>query len=170
MGRYYDMVKANFNKLRNDEGVMWDSIEMWDKHLEEMREHHPDKYWELMRRTHEMMYGKHFDREYAEWEVEQMHHQSPDGKEHRGAHWTMEQTNTVYDKYRSRLPSEITPGDFYVALNAQYHDLGQWFMEHMPDKEAAEGAIIESAVKFWFMDDDWPTATKVWCYFRMKQD
>ena len=60
MGRYYDMVKANFNKLRNDEGVMWGSIEMWDKHLEEMREHHPDKYWEMMRHTHELMYGKHF--------------------------------------------------------------------------------------------------------------
>ena len=23
MGRYYEMVKANYNKLRNDEGVMW---------------------------------------------------------------------------------------------------------------------------------------------------
>ena len=41
MGRYYDMVKANFNKLRNDESVMWGSIEMWDEHLEEMREHPP---------------------------------------------------------------------------------------------------------------------------------
>jgi hypothetical protein len=114
------------------------------------------------------MYGKHFDEGYAEWEVEQMHHKSPDGKEHRGAHWTMEQTDAVYDKYRSRLPSEVTPGDFYVALNAQYHDLGEWFMGHMPNKEEAESAIIESSVKFWFMDDDWPTATKVWCYFRMK--
>lgn len=28
MGRYYDMVKANYNKLRNDESVMWGSIEM----------------------------------------------------------------------------------------------------------------------------------------------
>lgn len=43
MGRYYDMVKANFNKLRNDEGVMWASIEMWDGYLEEMHEHYPDK-------------------------------------------------------------------------------------------------------------------------------
>jgi hypothetical protein len=43
-------------------------------------------------------------------------------------------------------------------------------MDRITDKEEAEGAIIESAVKFWFMDDDWPTATKVWCYFRMKQD
>lgn len=167
---YYSMVKGNARKFTGDESVMWASIEQVSDLLEDIKEPHPDIYWAFMRRAHELMYGKHFDKEYAEWEVEQMHHQSPDGKEHRGAHWTMEQTNTVYDKYRSRLPSEITPGDFYVALNAQYHDLGQWFMEHMADKEEAEGAIIESAVKFWFMDDDWPTATKVWCYFRMKQN
>lgn len=167
---YYSMVKGNARKFTGDESVMWASIEQVSDLLEDIKEPHPDIYWAFMRRAHELMYGKHFDKEYAEWEVEQMHHQSPDGKEHRGAHWTMEQTNTVYDKYRSRLPAEITPGDFYVALNAQYHDLGQWFMEHMPDKEEAEGAIIESAVKFWFMDDDWPTATKVWCYFRMKQN
>ena len=167
---YYSMVKGNARKFTGDESVMWASIEQVSDLLEDIKEPHPDIYWTFMRRAHELMYGKHFDKEYAEWEVEQMHHQSPDGKEHRGAHWTMEQTNAVYDKYRSRLPSDITPGDFYVALNAQYHDLGQWFMEHMPDKEAAEGAIIESAVKFWFMDDDWPTATKVWCYFRMKQN
>ena len=81
MGKYYDMVKANYNKLRNDEGVMWGSIEMWDKHLEEMREHHPDKYWEMMRKTHEMMYGMHFDAVYAEWQVEHMHHMGEDGRE-----------------------------------------------------------------------------------------
>lgn len=164
------MVKGNARKFTGDESVMWASIEQVSDLLEDIKEPHPDIYWAFMRRAHELMYGKHFDKEYAEWEVEQMHHQSPDGKEHRGAHWTMEQTNTVYDKYRSRLPSEVTPGDFYVALNTQYHDLGQWLMEHMPDKEEAEGAIIESAVKFWFMDDDWPTATKVWCYFRMKRN
>ena len=37
MGKYYDMVKANYSKLRNDDNVMWGHIEMWDKHLEEMR-------------------------------------------------------------------------------------------------------------------------------------
>ena len=167
---YYLMVKGNARKFTGDESVMWASIEQVSDLLEDIKEPHPDIYWAFMRRAHELMYGKHFDKEYAEWEVEQMHHKSPDGKEHRGAHWTMEQTNAVYDKYRSRLPSEVTPGDFYVALNAQYHDLGQWFMEHMSDKEETEGAIIESAVKFWFMDDDWPTATKVWCYFRMKHN
>lgn len=167
---YYSMVKGNARKFTGDESVMWASIEQVSDLLEDIKEPHPDIYWAFMRRAHELMYGKHFDEEYAEWEVAQMYHKSPDGKECRGAHWTMEQTDAVYDKYRSRLPSEVTPGDMYVALNAQYHDLGEWFMGHMPNKEEAESAIIESAVKFWFMDDDWPTATKVWCYFRMKQN
>lgn len=168
MGRYYEMVKANFNKLRNDEGVMWNSIEMWDKHLEEMREHHPDKYWEIMRDTHELMYGKHFDKMYAEWEVAQMRHKSADGKEYKGEHWSLEQTTEVMQKYRAKIASEITPCDFYVALNAQWHDYICWAKEHFPNEVDAELGIIEMAVRFWFMDDDWEEPTKVWCYFRMK--
>lgn len=162
------MVKANFNKLRNDDNVMWRNVEMWDKHLEEMREHHSDKYWEIMRNTHELMYGKHFDKEYAEWEVEQMHHKSPDGKVYKGEHWSYEQTTEVMQKYKAKLSSEITPCDFYVALNTQWHDYICWAMEHFPNESDAENAIIEMAVRFWFMDDDWEGNTKVWCYFRMK--
>lgn len=168
MGKYYDMVKANFNKLRNDEGVMWGSIEMWDKHLEEMREHHPDKYWDVMRNTHELMYGKHFDKEYAEWEVEQMHHKSKDDKVHRGEHWSYEQTTEVMQLYKAKLPAEVTPGDFYVALNTEWHDYICWAMEHFESEDEADKAIIEMAVRFWFMDDDWGDNTKVWEYFRTK--
>jgi hypothetical protein len=139
---------------------------MWDEHLEEMREHHPDKYWEMMRRTHEMMYGKHFDKEYAEWEVEQMHHKSPDGKVYKGEHWTMEQTTDAMMKYKMKLSPEITPGDFYVALNTQWHDYICWAKEHFPNEADAENAIVEMAVRFWFMDDDWGDNCKVWEYFR----
>lgn len=166
MGRYYDMVKANYNKLRNDESVMWGSIEMWDKHLEEMREHHPDMYWDMMRNTHELMYGKHFDKGYAEWQVERMHHKCGD-KIYKGEHWTYEQTSDVMTKYRSMLPSDITPFDFYVALNAQWHDYQCWAKEHFPNEADAENAIIEMAVRFWFMDEDWKGNTKVWEYFRL---
>ena len=168
MGRYYDMVKANYNKLRNDESVMWGSIEMWDKHLEEMKEHHPDKYWDMMRNTHELMYGKHFDEEYAEWEVEQMHHKSKDGKVYRGEHWTYEQTTDVMQLYKAKLPAEVTPGDFYVALNTEWHDYICWAMEHYESEDKADNAIIEMAVRFWFLDDDWGDNAKVWEYFRTK--
>ena len=166
MGRYYDMVKANFNKLRNDESVMWGSIEMWDKHLEEMREHHPDMYWEMMRHTHELMYGKHFDKAYAEWEVEQMHHKCGD-KHYKGEHWSYEATTAVMMKYKATLPPEITPCDFYVALNSQWHDYHCLMRTLFPTEEEIEKAIIESAVVFWFKDDDYPTNDKVWNYFRM---
>ena len=168
MGRYYEMVKANYNKLRNDDNVMWRNVEMWDKHLEEMKEHHPDKYWEIMRDTHELMFGKHFDKEYAEWEVEQMHHKSKDGKVHRGEHWSYEQTTEVMQMYKAKLPAEVTPGDFYVALNTGWHDYICWAMEHYPSEGEADNSIIEMAVRFWFLDDDWPDPAKVWCYFRMK--
>lgn len=168
MGRYYDMVKANFNKLRNDEGVMWSSIEMWDKHLEEMREHHPDKYWEMMRKTHEMMYGKHFDKEYAEWEVERMHHKGKDGRVYKGERWSHDDTTAVMAKYRNVLPPEITPCDFYVALNTHWHDYICWAKEKFPTEAEAEGAIIEMAVRFWFQDEDWGDNDKVWEYFSIK--
>ena len=139
---------------------------MWDEHLEKMREHHPDMYWEMMRDTHELMYGKHFDKEYAEWEVEQMHHKSPDGKVYKGEHWSYEQTTEVMQKYRSKISAEITPCDFYVALNTQWHDYICWAKEHFPNEADAENAIIEMAVRFWFMDDDWEGNDKVWVYFR----
>lgn len=168
MGRYYDMVKANYNKLRNDEGVMWRSVALMDGLLEEMAEHHKERYWEVLRDTHELMYGKHFDKEYAEWQVEWMHHKSPDGKVYKGEHWTMDQTSEVMQKYRGKISAEITPGDFYVALNTQWHDYICWAKEHFPNEADAENAIIEMAVRFWFMDDDWGDNCKVWEYFRMK--
>lgn len=167
MGRYYDMVKANYNKLRNDESVMWGSVEIMDKHLEEMMKPHPEKYWQIMRDTHELIYGKHFDQEYGEWQVSTMHHKCGD-KIYKGEHWSIEETSAVMAQYRAMLPPEVTPYDFYVALNSEWHDYHCWAREHFDSEEIAETAIIDGAVRFWFKDDDWPTPNKVWCYFRMK--
>jgi hypothetical protein len=165
---YKEMIKANYAKVKGDDNVMWASVALVDALLEEMKEHHKERYWQFMRDTHELMYGKHFDKEYAEWQVEQMHHKSADGVEHRGAHWSMTQTNEIFAKHKPKLPGEVTPCDFYVALNAQWHDYICWAKEHFEDETEAEQAVIDGAVRFWFMDDDWEDNTKVWCYFRMK--
>lgn len=162
------MIQANYSKVRGDEKIMYGSVDIIDDMLEEMKEHHPDKYWEVMRSTHELIYGKHFDKEYAEWEVAQMHHKGDDGKVHRGEHWTIEQTTEVMQLYKSKLPAEITAGDFYVALNTEWHDYICWAMEHYPSEGEADNAIIEMAVRFWFLDDDWGDNIKVWEYFRAK--
>lgn len=168
MGKYYDMVKANYSKLRNDDNVMWGSIEMWDKHLEEMREPHPDKYWDIMRKTHEMMYGMHFDAVYAEWQVEHMYHIGEDGREYIGEHWSLKETTAVMQKYRARIPGEYNEYDFYVALNTHWHDTICTAKRHFSTSEEAEAYVIDEAVAVWFNDQDWSSHDKVWRYFRCR--
>lgn len=166
---YKNIVKENYAKVKGDDSVMWASVELVSELLEEIKELNKERYWKFMRDTHELMYGRHFDKAYAEWQVEKMGHRSPDGHEHRGAHWTLEQTTEVYHKYKSKLPSEVNPYDFYVALNSQYHDYWCWAKSVFATDGEAEQAIIDGAVRFWFMDDDWPTPTKVWEYFKMRK-
>lgn len=166
--RYWEIIKGNIDKLNGDDAKMWASVEMVDALLEEMREHHPQRYWQMLRDTHELFYGKHFNKEYAEWEVERMYHKDKNGITHRGEHWSREQTNSVMAKYKSVLPSEVTPCDFYVALNAQWHDYCELMRELFANEEEVNNAIIEGAVRFWFLDEDWESADKVWVYFRSK--
>lgn len=168
MGKYYDMVKANYSKLRNDDNVMWGHIEMWDKHLEEMREPQPDMYWDIMRKTHEMMYGMHFDKEYAEWQVDHMYHIGDDGREYKGERWSLKDTSGVMQKYRGRIPGEYNEYDVYVALNAQWHDTICTAKRHFSTIEEAESYVIDEAVAVWFNDQDWPSHDKVWRYFRCR--
>lgn len=167
---YKEMVKANYGKIQNDEKIMWASVALVDGLLEEMREHYKKRYWQFMRDAHEIMCGKHYDEEYAEWDVSQMYHKSPDGREYKGAHWSIEQTSDVMQSYRGKLPHEITPYDFFVALNAQWHDYICWARDRFDSDEDADIAVIDMAVRFWFLDDDWGEPTKVWDYFRMKNE
>lgn len=165
--RYWELIKGNIDKYKGDDAKMNKSLELVDELLEEMSHPHPERYWQFMRDTHEVFYGKHFDREYAEWQVEQMHHKCGD-KAYKGEHWTFEETTSVMQKYKPTLPPEVTACDFYVALNSQWHDYHCFIKNLFPTEEEVEKAIIESAVVFWFKDDDYPTNDKVWCYFRMK--
>lgn len=165
---YENIIRESFAKFKGDESVMWASIKLVNNTLQKIKEENPSLYWGFMRDAHEIMQGKHYNEAYAKWEVEQMHHKSPDGTIHRGEHWTKEQTNNVMMKYKAMLPAEITPCDFYVALNSQWHDYICWAKARFESDKEAEEAIIEGAVAFWFKDDDWPAHDKVWCYFRGK--
>ena len=145
---------------------MWASIASVSGLLDVVKEEHPDMYWDFLREQHEAMAGHHFNELYAEWEVEQMHHKGDDSTEYKGEHWSIEETNSVLAKYRSKIPSAYNEWDFYVALNASYHDYCAWAKRTFAER--AEEEIIEMAVVFWFLDDDWTTKTKVWDYFRAK--
>lgn len=73
-------------------------------------------------------------------------------------------TMEVADRYRGIIPQSATVADVYIALNAQYHDycelLKAWFGDNIDTK------VIESAVNFWFKDDDYKGGNKVYKYFR----
>lgn len=161
---YYDIVKANAAKFRGDEKAMWASIESVSALLEQIKEERPDLYWSFLRDQHETMVGHHFNEAYAKWEVEKMHHKGMDGTTYKGEHWGIEQTNAVLNGMRSKIPAAYNEWDFYVALNASYHDFCKAAKKHMPDK--ADELIIDLAVAFWFDDEDWDGTTKVWDYFR----
>lgn len=166
--RYIDLVRANARRFTGDETVMWASIEQVDELLDDVKEAHPERYQRFMRKAHELMYGSHFDEAYAKWEVEKMSHVGADGKEYKGEHWSMEQTNAALSKWRDRVPTGTNEYDFYVALNAQWHDYYCWAKSRFSTAEEIDTAIIEGAIAFYFRDSDWPTATKVWEYFATK--
>lgn len=166
---YAEMVRENYPRFKSNEQVMWNSICAMSKFLEEhVKPVDPASYWQIMRETYVAMRGRHFDKIFGEWQVEQMYHEGSDGKRYEGPHWNIEATNGVYQKYRSRIHADYTEWDFYVALNATYHDFCAVMKRSNP--EGYEAQIIELAVAFWFMDEDWEGHTKVWDYFAVMND
>lgn len=168
--RYLDMIKANARKFTGDESVMWASVEQVAELLDEIKDEHPAVVAAFLRRTHELMNGKHFDKHYAKCEVVMMSHRGEDGREYDGEHWSLEQTNGVMQKYRNKLPSEVNEYDFYVALNAHWHDTVCTAKRHFQTEAEAEAYIIDEAVAVWFLDSDWSGTTKVWAYFTAKHE
>lgn len=160
---YEEIIKANIAKFKGNEGKMWEMIGVVSRIAEKIKDPLPEVYWELMRETHMMMEGRHFNKDYAMWQVDQMSHKGEDGKIHKGEYWSIENASAVMEKYRNRIPAEYNKWDVYVALNSHYHDYCVWARRKFPSDY--EAVIIEMAIAFWFNDDDWGSATKVWDYF-----
>ena len=74
----------------------------------------------------------------------------------------------VMGRAGNTLPGEVTAGDFYVALNSQWHDYHNVMSKLLPNEAEVDKAIIETAMAFWFKDEDWPGVEKVWVYYRAK--
>lgn len=65
-----------------------------------------------------------------------------------GPHWTMEQTKQVQQKANM---TDIDPWVFYVAMNASYSDLCEFFKKHGLDDAMAYAEYVEA---FWIDDED----------------
>lgn len=164
---YKDMLIEAKEAGLADEKTMWKSVDSLDEMLCVLREEHPDMFWDFMRRQHEAFYGHHFDEKFARWQVSQMYHKTADGKECKGEHWTMEEAEEVYNRHKSKFPSDTTVADVYVALNGNFHDKVELFKKWNPEK--FEEIIIDDAIVFYFMDCDWKSDGKVWDYMNANE-
>lgn len=140
-----------------NEKTMWESIDSFSELLEELKESHPQLYWDFMRKQHGIMFHGHYDEAFAMWDVSQMHSSNKAGEKKEGAHWTCEQIETA--TAGMRFPAGVTRWDKYVAFNGAFHDF--W-------KDFDEANIIKIGYDFWFADEDWPTETKIWEYMEHK--
>ena len=139
------------------EKTMWESIDSFSELLEELREAHPDMYWDFMRKQHGLMYHNHYDEPFAMYDVAQMRYTGKNGEKHSGPHWTAEQIEQATSAMK--FPQGTTKWDKYVAFNAAYADLSRGFED--PD-------ILKAGHLLYFADEDWGSDTKIWEYMSEK--
>lgn len=117
------------------------------------------------KRMMRMMAGEdteHFGKEQAKYLVSQMYHVE-NGRKHVGEHYSYDKATEVMQRYVGMIPHGTTPCDIYVAINAQYHDYGTLFKSWFGDN--IDSKIMESAIIFWFKDDDYKDGSKLLNYF-----
>ena len=148
--RYKEMIEEAKAKGLTSERIMWDSVDDLDDMLCEMKREHPEKYWRFMRKQHGLLYNNHYDKTFAEWDVEQM--------KPLGAYWT---ANQIEDATKTMVfPNGTTVWDKYVAFNAFANDLHGV----LPDDQ-----ILKAAHAFWFADKDFKKEGKIWMYVCMSK-
>lgn len=121
----------------------------------------------VMKHVHEKSVGPHFGELYAKEQVKEMFHTKRNGSICRGEIFSEDEAKTIYDKEVRRLGGENNVWDVYVAINAQFHDYSKLFKEWFDgdSDENLKCKIIESAIAFWFKDED-SEKGKVWNYFK----
>lgn len=154
---YKRMIEEAKRSGKGTEAVMWANVDSVSDLLEELREEHPDKYWAFMRRTHEDIYGCHYNEEFARYDIERMHSTDANGLKHMGAHWSKQEVlNALQNK---PIHADITECDKWVAANAMWHDLHKAFDDRQ---------VLNAAVLFFLTDEDWQGHGKIWEYMSCK--
>lgn len=140
-----------------NEKTMWDSIDSFSELLEELKDSHPQLYWDFMRKQHGIMFHNHYDEAFAMYDVSQMHSTNKSGEKKEGAHWTVDQVESA--TMGMKFPQGTTKFDKFVAMNAAFHDF--W-------KDFDEATILKIGYDFYFADEDWGSDTKIWEYISHK--
>lgn len=159
---YRDSSRTSFNRGQYPEGL--EAYEGWDRHITGKRGYMPEHDRDDVRMNRGMS-EEHFIPSEAEYIVSEMYH-TENGRRYTGEKYDFEKAKEVCERYRGFLPSAVTPVDIYVAINAQYHDYANLFRSWFGDR--IDHKVIESAIVFWFKDEDNPGTSKLVNYFREK--
>ena len=101
---------------------------------------------------------RHMNEEESKELVSKMYH-IEDGRKYIGQKFDINKAKEVCERYRGYIPSSVTYCDVYIVINSHYHDYISLYKQWFGDK--ADCKIIESAMVFWFMDDDYKYEDKV---------
>ena len=161
--KYYQLVKNAKEKNIWNEKTIWLSVQCISTFIDEIKEYNIDLYWNFMREQTGILNNYHYDKCWAEYEIEHSEYTDKQGAKHSGAYWSLEQAEEAMKKMQ--LPADVNKYDFWVAINLSYSDLC---------KVLDEEQILKAACAFWFKDEDWSngnkSTTKVWDYMRCKYD
>ena len=101
---------------------------------------------------------RHMNEEESKELVSKMYH-IENGRKYIGEKFDLHKAKEICERYKGVLPSTVTYCDIYIVINSHYHDYitlyKSWFGDNVDCK------IIESAIVFWFMDDDYQYEKKV---------
>ena len=154
---YRHMVEHAKKAGVTNEKTMWESIDSFSELLEELKESHQQLYWDFIRKQHGIMYHDHYDQEFAEWDVSQMHYTDKHGVKREGAYWTADQIESA--TAGMKFPQGTTKWDKYVAFNAIATDTC---------KDFDDAQMLKIAYLFFFADEDWGEEPKIWEYMEHK--
>ena len=150
---YREMVDHAKKAGVTNEKTMWESIDSFSELLDELKESHPQMYWDFMRKQHGIMFHNHYDEAFAIYDVSQVHYTDKSGMRHHGAYWTAEQIEAATQGMK--FPMGTTKWDKFVAFNAAKSDFA---------KDFEDADILKIGYAFYFADEDWGDDTKVWEY------
>lgn len=107
---------------------------------------------------------EHLTENQAKDMVSKMYHINSNRK-YIGEKFDIYKAKEICERYRSMIPKEANYIDVYLAINSQYHNyiclFKQWFDENDVDYK-----IIQSAIHYWFNDDDWAYKDKIQKLFK----
>lgn len=135
-----------------------------------------EAYCSLYKDIYSELVGGHYNKEFADKQIEGMYYVDEAGQKHYAPYWTEGEARGIYEKSKTKIPAEYNFYDFEVTLNMIKSDycplLRKWHKEANTaesDETACDKWCMEKIMDLtvnWLDDPDNPFGKeKAWGYF-----